>query len=185
MQLGIFSVGSFRQLLILSLIFVSGAMHAADQTSDSNSETNGEIMGKVEYKLPDELGTLTFDLPSHWVGARADGVEALWIDQDATPFKDNVTLKIRAVTKVSDSEQLLDVYIDKLVNSLEATPVADVKKTAGHRSISFNNSVSGHELTQQVSVVYTESTEKSYLIILNHSLLSTGKPLDLSQAAIN
>lgn len=143
-------------------------------------------MGKVEYKLPEDLGTLTFGLPSHWVGARADGVDAVWIDQKASPFKDNVTLKIRPVTKVDDGEQLLDVYIEKLINSLdEASPKSDAAKTPGRRSITFDNSISGHDLTQQVSVLYTESAEKSYLLVLNHSRLTTGKPVDLSQAAIN
>lgn len=184
MRLKILSISSFNRLFILSLIVMSGTINAADFQSGSDSDTNGEIMGKVEYKLPDTLGTLTFELPSHWVGARAEGVEVLWINQNAELFKDNVTLKIRDVKKAADADQLLDLYIERLVAEVDATSVSDAEKTTGRRSISFERTIDGHEITQNILVIYTESSEQSHLLILNHSRMLNSDPVDMSAAKI-
>lgn len=142
-------------------------------------------MGKVEYKLPDDLGTLTFGVPTHWVGGRANGVDALWIDQDGSTFKDNVVLKIRPVQKVADAEQLLDLYLDELAASVEVTPVLEAKTAPGRRSVSFESTVSGQNITQNMLVIYSESGEKSYLLALTNSHLSNTGSIDLSPVTIN
>jgi len=164
---------------------MSGALKSADIESGCESKTNDETMEKVNYQLADDLGTLTFEVPMHWVSGKTKGVDAIWFDQDGSPFRDNVTLKVRPFSKVDDAEELLDIYLKKLVESLEAKPVTDTEKTPGRRSIAFESTISDHDIAQQVLVLYAESLEKSYLLILNHSRLTTGSEVDLSPATIN
>ena len=176
--------GSWNNLSKIGLIIVFVAATLSIGKPGISADTKTDEMGTVEFELPDELGTLTFAVPSHWVGGNTEGVDALWIDQHASPFKDNVTLKIRPLKKYEDSEKLLDVYMNKLIENLDSTPLTETEESTGRRSMVFATSTSNLDLTQTVQVLYAESTDKSYLLVLNHSRLTTGEPLDLSNATI-
>ncbi len=141
-------------------------------------------MGNVNYELPDHIGTLSLTVPSHWVGARAEGVEALWIDQHASGFKENVTLKIRAVAKADDAEKLLDQYVEKLQSSTGLTPVKPVEKTPGRRLFSVDTSIEEHLLRQDQAILYAETDTQSYLVILSSTHLRVSERVDISTAEI-
>jgi len=178
-------VGGYVGLLFLISLVVTGTVSAESVQSESDSEASAEIMGKVEYELPHELGTLTFAVPKHWVGGRVEGVDAVWIDQNNEKFKKNVTLKVRPFNKISNPDQLLDLYLDKLIESLKVESVSDIHKTPGRRAVSVDRTISGHAITQSLLVVYAESSEKSYLVSLTNSHLRNDVPLDLTEATID
>ena len=164
---------------------MSVSAHASDLPSNTASEANEVVMGKIEYELPDKLGTLTLPIPLHWVGARADGVEVLWVDQDASPFKANVTFSIRDRDKVSSPDAYLDAYIDALIKNVPHSSVSDIEETQGRRSLSFERPTDeGQEIRQTALVIYTESTSKSYLLTLTLSRPVNVEPVDLDQARI-
>ncbi len=181
MQLVISSKGNLLRFLILGLFIIGVSAHASE-TPQSNASGDSEIvMGKVEYELPHQLGILTLQVPLHWVGARAEGIEVGWIDQDGSPFKDNVTLTMRDRDRVGNTEGLLDNYVKAMIESVEHTSVTDVEKAEGRRSMSFERTVGGQEITQTMLAIYTESADKSYLLTLNHSRLAGVEAIDLNQ----
>ena len=163
-------------------------MTASIQASTTQNETaagSGDVvMGKVEYELPHELGVLSMQLPLHWVGGRADRVEALWIDQNGKPFKDNVTLTVRDGSKVEYPEEFLDRAIVATISTVDSSTVSNRKKTSTRRLISFKRTVGGQEILQTRLFIYTESADKSYLLMLDHSRLLDGDPVDFSQVKI-
>lgn len=185
MQLRDFGSNRLQRLFILVLFTMCLSVQAAEKTLHAASGASEVMMGKIDYALPDNLGTLTLQLPMHWVGARADGVEVLWIDQNGGPFKDNVTLTIRGGNKVADSNELLNKAMSSIVNSVEHSTRSHIQETQDRRLISFERTVSGQEITQTILVIYTESAEKSYLLTLNHSRQVNADPIDLSQVRIN
>ena len=177
-------IGSFKHLITFGLIVVSATISAQGLQPDTNSETNARTMGRVEYKLPHELGILTFEVPLHWVGARAEGAEALWIDNDSDGFKENVTLTIRFEQKVADPEQWLDKAVENLIDQIEANAVSDITKAPAQRTVSFDRVVGGYEITQTLFLMYTEAWDKSYLLMLNHSRDSHEKSIDFSKVKL-
>lgn len=177
------SVTKFTRLFIVLLLVVSGPTRANDMQNDSTSSTDA-TMGKVEYELPHDLGTLIFQVPSHWTGARADSVEALWINQDATSFKDNVTLKVRTLDKFEKEEELLDQYMSQFIANVSATPASEVHKVPGRRFVSFDGSVEGTEIKQHHLAIYTETAENSFLVTLTNTHAKGDDPVDITVANI-
>lgn len=184
MQFQVFSAGSLQRFLLLGLFIMNASLQASAAQNDTASRASELAMGNVEYELPHELGVLTMQLPLHWVGGRADGVEALWIDQDGSPFKDNVTLTIRDGSKVANSDKLLDRMITAMVQGVEPSTVSSVEKTQGRRMVSFERTVGGQEIIQTSLTIYAESAEKSYLLTLNHSRPLDADPIDLREVSI-
>ena len=184
MRLEFYSKSNMQRLLLVGLFIMNASLHVSATQLKTASETNDVVMGSVEYELPHELGILTMQLPLHWVGGRADGVEALWIDQNGSPFKDNVTLTIRVGGKVANPDELLDRAIVAMIKDIEPSAVSDVEKTQARRSISFERSVGAQEIAQTVLLLYAESADKSYLLTLNHSRPSNAEPINLNQAKI-
>lgn len=175
-----------QRFLALGLFILSVSAHASETPLSTDTEANEVVMGKIEYELPDKLGILTLPIPLHWVGARGDGVEALWIDQGASPFKENVTLSILDRDKVSNPEAFLDAYIAALIKQVEHSTVSDVEKRQAHRKLFFERSTDeGQEIRQTALVIYTESNDKSYLLTLTLSRPIGAEPVDLDQAKID
>lgn len=174
-----------RRFIVCGLLILGMSASASEQTSNTASDTAEVVMGNIEYELPHELGTLTLQVPLHWVGARADGIEVGWIDQNGSPFKDNVTLSIRNRPKVTNTSGLLDNYIAALIKEVEHLTVSDVEKTEHRRLISFERVMGGLEITQTLLAIYTESADTSYLLALNYSRLKTVKAVDLDRVEIN
>lgn len=173
------STAGVGRLFIVLLLVVSGLAGANDSTSSTNA-----IMAKVEYELPYELGTLIFQVPSHWAGARADNVEALWINQEATSFKDNVTLKVRSLDKFDQEEELLDQYMAQFVANVIATPVSAVYKVPGRRFVSFDGRIEGKEIQQHHLAIYTETAENSFLVTLTYTHAKGDELVDITVANI-
>jgi len=184
MQIRIYSVVRFQWLVLLLMFVFNAVVNADDSLLSDESDSLPDLMDSVEYELPDALGTLTLEVPIHWDSTKAQGVNALWINQGGNPFKDNITLTIHPVEKVDDGEQLLDFYLSKLIESGAAKPVSEAEKLPARRSMFFESEAGGLELAHQVLAIYTETSDKSYLIVLNHSRLRNGVPIDLSVAAI-
>lgn len=141
-------------------------------------------MGNVNYQLPEQLGTLSFSVPAHWVGARADGVEALWIEQRTQGFKDNVTLRFFSFDRVTEPEKLLDSFISKLLSDSDQTTETDVLTASGKRMVSFDSQIDDHLLRQHELVIHADSPSKSYLILLSNTHERANDPVDLSSAEI-
>ena len=179
-----FLIGSFKHLLTLGLILMSATTSAQSLQPGSNSETDERTMGRVDYELPYELGILTFEVPLHWVAARVDGAEALWMDNVSDGFKENVTLTIRFEQKVADPEQWLDKAVENLIDQIEANAVSDITKAPAQRTVSFDRVVGGYEITQTPFLVYTESSDKSYLLMLNHSRDLHEESIDFSKVKL-
>ena len=175
---------SLTSFFIIFLLVVSAATGATSVQAQSAVMRNGEALGKVEYELPYDLGTLLFGVPSHWVGARAEHVDALWIDQFGTPFKENVTLKVRRFEKGGDEEDLLDEYMEKFVASVSATPTGEVRTVPGRRLLSLEGTVENLEIEQHHLVIYTGTSDADYLITLTNTHLKGGIPVDVSIANI-
>ena len=164
---------------------LSVSAHASETPLSTDSGNNEVVMGKVEYELPDKLGILTLPIPLHWLGGKADGVEAMWIDQHASPFKSNVTLAITDRDKVSNPDAFLDAYVAALIKHVEHATVSDVEKTQTGRKLFFQRPTDeGQEIRQTALVIYTESTSKSYLLTLTLSRPVNVEPVDLDQARI-
>ena len=184
MRLQVFSAGSLQRFLLIGLLIMNASLQAATVQNETVSETGDVMTGQIEYELPHQLGVLTMQLPLHWVGGRADGVEALWIDQHGSPFKDNVTLTIRDGNKVSNPDELLDRTVIAMIRGLEHSSVSNVEKTQARRLVSFERTVGGQEIIQTGLVIYAESAEKSYLLTLNHSRPLNADSIDLRQVEI-
>lgn len=184
MLLEIYTIGSLRRFLVFGLFIMSLSVHASETPQSTTSGANEVVMGKVEYELPDNLGTLTLKVPLHWVGASVDGLLAAWVDQDGSSFKDNVTLSIREGDKVTDTDELLERTIGLMVNSAGISNVSDIEKTEARRLVSYDRTVESQAITQTALIIYTESADKSYLLMLNHSRPIGVDAIDLNQAKI-
>ena len=183
-RLQVFSMGRFQQLLLFGLFMMTASIQASTTQNETAAGSGDVVMGKVEYELPHELGVLSMQLPLHWVGGRADRVEALWIDQNGKPFKDNVTLTIRDGNKVEYPEEFLDRAIVATISSVDPSTVSNREKIPTRRLISFQRTIGGQEIMQTRLFIYTELADKSYLLMLDHSRLLDGVPVDLSQVRI-
>ena len=177
-----FLIGSFKHLITLGLILMSATTSAQSLQPGSNSETDERTMGRVDYELPYELGILTFEVPLHWVAARVDGVEALWMDNVSDGFKDNVTLTIRMAQKVVDPEQWLDEAVEKLNDKVNGA--SDVTKATSQRTVSLDRVVGGYAITQTVFFTYTEVSKKGYLLTLTHSRDLHEESIDFSKVKL-
>jgi len=184
MQFQFFSVGRFQQLLLLGLSMMIASLQASTTQNESASRAAEVVMGEIEYELPHELGVLTMYLPLHWISGESDRVEALWIDTNGKPFKDNVTLTVRDGSKVEYPEEFLDRAIVATISTVDSSTVSNREKTSTRRLISFKRTVGGQEILQTRLFIYTESAEKSYLLMLDHSRLLDGDPVDFSQVKI-
>ena len=184
MRFQFFSVGRFQQLLLLCLSMIIASLQASTTQNESASRAAEVVMGEIEYELPHELGVLTMYLPLHWISGESDRVEALWIDTNGKPFKDNVTLTVRDGSKVEYPEGFLDRAIVATISTVDSSTVSNREKTSTRRLISFKRTVGGQEILQTRLFIYTESAEKSYLLMLDHSRLLDGDPVDFSQVKI-
>lgn len=176
--------------LALSLHFMIAEPAIGEMPDVNNNQlaaaTSNKVnaMGNVSYELPDNLGTLNLTVPSNWVGGRSEGLEALWIDQNADNFKANLTLRIQKGSKVDDPEPLLDKTIEKLISNTGLSPVQGVDKAIGRRQVSFDTEIKGHKLRQDTLVLYTENVASGYLFILTSTDLHSSSSVDLTSVSI-
>ncbi len=164
---------------------ISTAAHASETQLNTASGDREIVTGQVKYELPHDLGTLSIQVPVHWVGGRAEGVEALWIDQHGEPFRDNLTLVIRSGDLVSDSEALLDQSVSSIINNTEHTAATDVRSKENGRLFSIDRVLEGQDITQTNMVVYKESAGKSYLVILNYTRPANTEDVDLTKVTLS
>lgn len=184
MGLEITLAGRLIQVLFGAILMISTAAHASETQLNTGTGDSGIVTGQVRYELPHDLGTLSMQIPVHWVGGRAEGVEALWIDQHGSPFKDNVTLVIRSGELVSDSEALLDKSVSSIMSNTEHTAATDVRSKQNGRMFSLDRVLEGQDITQTNMVVYKESADKSYLLILNYTRPADSEDVDFTKVTL-
>ncbi len=173
-----------KQVLCAAILLISAFTQASETQSMSTSTDSGPAIGQVKYELPHNLGTLSMQMPLHWVGGRTEGVEALWIDQQGSPFKDNVTLVIRSGNKVSDSEALLDKSVTSIVNNTEHTAASAIRSKENGRMFDLKRVANGLEITQTSMIIYRESADKSYLLILTYTRPINSETVDFSKVTV-
>jgi len=172
--------------LAIVFILLGGPVLATSSETNSQLTPNCvDMMEKLNYELPNDLGALELCIPTHWVGGRADGLEALWIDNNAEGFKSNITLKIRDFDKVEDGEKLLDLFYEKMVEKSETESVSDSRSEAGTRYFSVSREVQGVALQQNTLLLFAsnadKSADKSYVLTITHSHTTDDQGVDLQK----
>ena len=172
-------------LMVTIQLALTGYVQANNMQTNSKAITGDVVVGKVEYTLPDGLGVLEFLVPLHWVGGRAENIDVLWIDQNSSSFKNNVTLKIHSYDEIHDSEKLLNNYMRELLENVSSVATTEIEKQPYRRFVSMEREIETHKIEQHHLVVYAKTDEKCYLLSLTNSHLKGDEAIDIATAKIN